>query len=67
MCNTRIFVIASLLVFSACAHREAVRVDCEGTLRPINRAPSNEVKGGKANTESSTSDHGTNETPHGRG
>jgi hypothetical protein len=31
----QIVVLASLL--TACAHRGAVRVDCEGPLRPINR------------------------------
>ena len=30
----RIVVLASLL--TACAHRGAVRVNCEGPLRPIN-------------------------------
>ena len=33
-------ILRSLLVtlfLAACAHRGAVRVDCEGPLRPINR------------------------------
>lgn len=64
MCNTRIFLIASVLVFSACAHHEAIRVDCDGTLRPINRPPSAAVKGGQTNTESA-SDHGNSENPRG--
>jgi hypothetical protein len=36
-------LIVCLLSLSACAHRGAVRVDCKGPLRPINRQP--EIKG----------------------
>ena len=64
MCNTRIFLIFSLLCLSACAHHEAIRVECEGALRPINRPPSDGVKVGATNT-GADSDRGTSETSHG--
>ena len=31
----RLFVFS--VIVAGCAHREAVRVECEGPLRPINR------------------------------
>jgi hypothetical protein len=31
-------LVLCLVSLSACAHRGAVRVDCNGPLRPINRA-----------------------------
>jgi hypothetical protein len=30
-------ILAALVLLSACAHRGAVKVDCEGPLRAINR------------------------------
>jgi len=30
-------LVASVLVLSACASHKAVRVECDGALRPINR------------------------------
>jgi hypothetical protein len=35
--NRMLLLIACLVSLSACAHHNAVRVDCEGPLRPINR------------------------------
>ena len=35
--NRMLMLIVCLVSLSACAHHNAVRVDCEGPLRPINR------------------------------
>ncbi len=37
MSNTLLRSLLVTIFLAACAHRGAVRVDCEGTLRPINR------------------------------
>ena len=43
MPNTYRFLMVTILL-AGCAHRGAVRVECEGPLRPINRpAPLNDA------------------------
>ena len=55
--SIRFWMVAIFL--AGCAHRGAVRVDCEGALRPINRpAPLKDapVTVAPANPETSTND-----------
>ena len=55
--------IACGLLLSSCAHREALRVQCDGPLRPINQpAP---VKG--ANPPASSNARGLGTAPAGEG
>ena len=37
MLNTLIRCSVLMIILAGCAHRGAVRVDCDGPLRPINR------------------------------
>ena len=64
MLNKWLPLIMTALALSACAHHQGVRVDCEGTLRPINRPPTVSPSGGTSHTDVTPDDSNT-EAPHG--
>jgi hypothetical protein len=37
MFNRHLWIIAGFALLTGCAHSKAVRVDCDGPLRPINQ------------------------------
>ena len=63
MSNKRLILIVLALTLGACAHREALRVDCDGPLRPINRPA---VAGKSTSPPDAKATYGNSESPHGQ-